>query len=290
MNISKAVITAAGKGQRTLPLQNLIDRDGTEKSVLQIVVEEALRGGIEEVCVVVRPGDEGAYSEVVGDHAGRLHFVHQATPLGYGHAVYCAREFVGQDPFLHLVGDHLYISRDMQGCAAELIEVASRESCSVSAVHATRENLLPYYGTVGVQRLSGRRNLFRVESVVEKPTPTHAEQHLIVPGLRAGYYLCFFGMHVLTPAVMDILGHLIAEQNDQKRVALSDALAILAHREQYLALETEHWRYDVGVKYGLMNAQLALALSGSERDQVLSSLLELLAIRELGASPQGAEL
>lgn len=290
MNISKAVITAAGKGQRTLPLQTLIDRDGTEKSVLQIVVEEALRGGIEEVCVVVRPGDEVSYAEVVGDHAGRLHFVHQTSPLGYGHAVYCAREFVGQDPFLHLVGDHLYISRDMQGSASELIEVASRESCSVSAVHATRENLLPYYGTVGVQRLSGRRNLFRVESVVEKPTPTHAEQHLIVPGLRAGYYLCFFGMHVLTPAVMDILGHLIAEHNDQKRVSLSDALSILAHREQYLALETEHWRYDVGVKYGLMNAQLALALSGNERDQVLSNLLELLAIRELGASPERAEL
>ncbi|MEM8486338.1 MAG: sugar phosphate nucleotidyltransferase [Bacteroidota bacterium] len=286
MNISKAVITAAGKGQRTLPLQTLIDRDGTEKSVLQIVVEEALRGGIEEVCVVVRPGDEVAYAEVVGDHAGRLQFVHQTSPLGYGHAVYCAREFVGHDPFLHLVGDHLYISRDTRGCAAQLIEVAQRENCSVSAVHATRENLLPYFGTVGVQRLSGRRNLFRVESVVEKPTPTHAEQQLIVPGLRAGYYLCFFGMHVLTSGVMDILGHLIAEKNEQSRVSLSDALTLLAHREQYLALETEDWRYDVGVKYGLMNAQLALALSGKERDQVLSNLLELLAIRELGTSPE----
>ncbi len=286
MNISKAVITAAGKGQRTLPLQTLIDRDGTEKSVLQIVVEEALRGGIEEVCVVVRPGDEVAYAEVVGDHAGRLQFVHQTSPLGYGHAVYCAREFVGHDPFLHLVGDHLYISRDTRGCAAQLIEVAQRENCSVSAVHATRENLLPYFGTVGVHRLSGRRNLFRVESVVEKPTPTHAEQQLIVPGLRAGYYLCFFGMHVLTSGVMDILGHLIAEKNEQARVSLSDALTILAHREQYLALETEDWRYDVGVKYGLMNAQLALALSGKERDQVLSNLLELLAIRELGTSPE----
>ena len=290
MNISKAVITAAGKGQRTLPLQTLIDRDGTEKSVLQIVVEEALRGGIEEVCVVVRPGDELAYAEVVGDHAGRLHFVHQTTPLGYGHAVYCAKEFVGNDPFLHLVGDHLYISRDISGCAAQLIEVAARESCSVSSVHATRENLLPYYGTVGVQRISGRRNLFRVESVTEKPTPTHAEQHLIVPGLRAGYYLCFFGMHVLTPAVMEILGQLLAERNEDARVSLSDALSVLAHREQYLALETDDWRYDVGVKYGLMHAQIALALSGKERDQVLSSLLELLAIRELGTSPEGAAL
>lgn len=289
MNITKAVITAAGKGQRTLPLQTLIDRDGTEKSVLQIIVEEALRGGIEEVCIVVQPGDEIAYAEVAGDHAGRLQFVHQEQSLGYGHAVYCARKFVGQDSFLHLVGDHLYISRETQNCVARLIDIASQQSCSVSAVHATRENLLPYFGTVGVQRLSGQRNLFRVESVVEKPTPTDAEQRLLVPGLRAGYYLCFFGMHVFTPTVMDILGHLLSD-NTKQRVTLSDALAILAHREQYLALETEDWRYDVGVKYGLMNAQLALALSGKERDHVLSNLLELLAHRELGTSPQGAVL
>ena len=288
MSITKAVITAAGEGQRTLPLQTLIDRDGMEKSVLQIIVEEALRGGVEEVCVVVRPGDEVAYAEVAGDHAGRLHFVHQKQSLGYGHAVYCAREFVGQDTFLHLVGDHLYINREMRSCASQLIEVAGKESCSVSAVHATRENLLPYFGTVGVQRLPGRRNLFRVENVVEKPTPTDAEQRLIVPGLRAGYYLCFFGMHVLTATVMDILGHLIGERGASGRVTLSDALALLARREQYLALETADWRYDVGVKYGLMNAQLALALSGKERDEVLSVLLELLAARELGTSPQGA--
>ena len=289
MNIDKAVITAAGRGQRTLPLQSVIDRDGTEKSVLQIIIEEALRGGIEDVCIVVRPGDETAYASVAGDHAGRLHFVHQESPLGYGHAVYCAREFVGNDPFLHLVGDHLYISREQRGCAAQLIEVAQKESCSVSAVHATRENLLPYFGTVGVHRLAGKRNLFRVEEVFEKPTPTYAEQRLVVPGLRSGYYLCFFGMHVLTPAVMDILGQCIAEKDGEKGVTLSDALARLAHREQYLALETEDLRYDVGVKYGLMEAQLALALSGKDRDQVLSSLLELLAERELGTSPQGAE-
>ena len=290
MNIKKAVITAAGKGQRTLPLQLLIDRDGTEKSVLQIVIEEALRGGIEDVCIVVQPGDEKAYAEVAGDHAGRLHFVHQAEPLGYGHAVYCAKDFVGQDPFLHLVGDHLYISRETQGCAEQLIEMARREACSVSAVHATRENLLPFFGTVGVQRLPGRRHLFRVEDVVEKPTPTFAEQQLIVPGLRAGYYLCFFGMHVLTPVVMDILGQCVNDAGARKPVTLSEALARLAHREQYLAMETEDLRYDVGVKYGLMQAQLALALSGKERDQVLSSLLEMLAMRELGGTSMEGDL
>jgi UTP--glucose-1-phosphate uridylyltransferase len=284
MKIAKAVITAAGEGQRTLPLQTLIDRDGMSKSILGIIVEEALRAGVEEICVVVRPGDEEPYATVAGDHAGRLHFVHQPEPLGYGHAVHCAKGFVGRDPFLHLVGDHLYVSRNDQGCAQQLVKVAQVEACAVSAVQATRESLLPYYGAVGGGRIAGRRDLYQVDTVIEKPTPTEAEQRLFVPGLRAGHYLCFFGMHVLTPTVSDILEQKIEAAGAQGGVTLSDAMAELPQREQYLALELPAWRYDVGVKYGLLTAQLALALNGKDRDQVLSLLLELLALRELGAN------
>lgn len=117
MHITKALITAAGRRQRTLPLQTLIDRDGVEKSVLRILVEEVIAAGVDDIGVVVRPGDEKAYADVAGEHAGRLHFIPQTEPLGYGHAVYCARAFTGDDPFLHLVGDHLYVSRESQGCA-----------------------------------------------------------------------------------------------------------------------------------------------------------------------------
>ncbi|MCG3212458.1 MAG: UTP--glucose-1-phosphate uridylyltransferase [Anaerolineae bacterium] len=283
MKITKAVITAAGRKQRTLPLQTLIDRDSAEKSVLGIIVEETLRAGVEEICVVVRPGDEAAYAAVAGDHAGRLHFVQQQDSLGYGHAIYCAKEFVGGDPFLHLVGDHLYVSRTEKGCAQQLVDVAQAENCAVSAVQATRESMLPYYGAVGGSRVPGRADLYRVETVIEKPTPTTAEQRLIVSGLRAGHYLCFFGMHVLTPTVLDILGRQIEAAGAAGGVTLSSALAELAQREQVLALEKQDWRYDVGVKYGLLTAQLALALNGQDRDEVLSRLLELLAVRELGA-------
>lgn len=284
MKINKAVITAAGRKQRTLPLQTLIDRDGAEKSVLQIIVEEVLRANVEEICIVVRPGDETAYAEVAGDHTGRLHFVQQPEPLGYGHALYCARYFVRNAPFLHLVGDHLYVSRGPKGCAQAVVEVAESEACTVSAVQATRESLLPYYGVAGGRRLPGRPDLYRVETVIEKPTPTEAEQRLIAPGLRAGHYLCFFGIHVLTPTVMDILSELIDAAGEQGGVTLSEALAQLAKQEQYLALEKTDWRYDVGVKYGLLTAQLALALSGKDRGEILSQLLELLALRELGLS------
>ena len=279
MHVSKAVITAAGRRQRTLPLQSIIDRDGVEKSVLRILVEEVLDAGIDEIGVVVRPGDETAYAAVVGDHAGRLHFIEQTDPLGYGHAVLCAQEFVGNDAFLHLVGDHLYVSNAEQGCAQRLVQVAEANDCAVSAVQATRESLLPYYGAIGGRRMAGQSDLYQIDTVVEKPTPTEAEQRLNVPGLRAGHYLCFFGMHVLTPTVMTILNAQLAEASHS--VPLAAALDELARREQYLALVQQAQRFDVGVKYGLLTAQIALALHGKDRDEVLTRLLELLAVREM---------
>jgi UTP--glucose-1-phosphate uridylyltransferase len=284
MDIKKAVITAAGRGERTLPLQTLIDRDGVEKPVLVILIEEVLRAGVEEICFVVRPGSERPYAEEAVEYAGRLQFVHQKEPLGYGHAVNCARDFVGDEPFLHLVNDHLYVSRGLEGCAQHLVQVAQLEKSAVSAVQATRENLLPIYGVVGGQRVRERTDLYRVETVMEKPTPTTAEQHLIVPGLRAGYYLCFFGMHVLTPTLFTILDELLDQVGASGGITLADALRMLAQREQLLALEMHDQRYNIGVKYGLMTAQIALALSGRDRDFVLSRLLELLAVRELGQS------
>lgn len=279
MQVTKAVITAAGPSQRTLPLQALIDRDGREKSVLRILIDEVIDAGIEEVCVVVCPGDEEAYAAVAGDHVGRLRFVRQVEARGYAHAVYCSRPLVGDAPFLHLVGDHLHVSSAAQGCARQVVEVAQAANCPVSAVQGTRESQLPYYGTVGGRRRPDRQDLYLIERVVEKPTPTEAEQDLAVPGLRAGHYLCLFGIHVFGPSLFEILEE--QEAAAKPGAGFSDALTELAAREEYLALEARGWRYDVGVRYGLLNAQLALALNGVDREQVLSQLLEILALRHL---------
>lgn len=281
MNVRKAVITLAGKNQRTLPLQTLVDRDGQEKSVLGVIVKEVLEAGIQEIGLVIRPGDEAALTRVASNHAGNLHFIPQVELQGYGHAIFCANDFVGDAPFLHLVGDHIYISRGEESFVQHLLRVAEREMCSVATVQPTREGLLPYYGVVGGQRLPEQPDLYRVETVVEKPTPTEAEQCLMVSGLRAGYYLCFFGMHVLRPTIMDVLQEQLETAVNPANVTLSSALHVLAQREQVLALEKRDWRYDLGVKYGLMTAQLALALSGQDRDYVLTKLVELLAAREL---------
>ena len=280
MRIRKAVITAAGPSQRGLPQQNLVDRDGVQKTALRIVIEEATSAGVEEVCIVHCPGDREAYAKAAGDVGARLTFVPQESPRGYGHAVYCAREFVAGDPFLHLVSDHLHISQTSLRCAQQVVQVAERENCAVSAVQATRESMLPYYGTVGGTRVSKQPDLYTIERGVEKPTPTEAEQSLIVPGLRAGRYLCFFGIHVLTPAVMDLLAELIEKSTPSDRLQLSDALNRLAGKERYLALEVRGQRYNIGVKYGLLMAQLALGFEGQDRDEILTLLVELLATRQ----------
>jgi UTP--glucose-1-phosphate uridylyltransferase len=281
MRVEKAVITAASRTQRTLPLQTLVDRDGEQKSVLSTLIEEALQAGIEDIGVVICPGDEAAYREAAGVHAERLHFLPQEEPLGYGHAVWCAREFVREEPFLHMIGDHVFLSGDRRGCAEQLAAVAAAQGCSVSGVQPTRESLLPYFGAVGGQRVPGAENLYLIDRVLEKPTPTVAEQLLLIPGLRAGHYLCFLGMHVLTPAVIHLLEEQIRSAPPAQRIELSPVLDALAGRERYLALEASWRRYPLDDRYGLLFAQLALALSGRDREEVLANLCEMLAQREI---------
>lgn len=278
MKIRKVLVTAANPRQRTLPLQTLIDQQGEPKSALRVVLEEAAGTGIEEFGVVVCPGDERAYAEACGDLRSRVRFIVQETARGYGHAVLCGRQFIGDDAFLHLVGDHLHVSRAAASCARQLLEVAAAENAPVSAVQPTRENQLTSFGAVGGRLVGGARPLYQVESVLEKPTPTIAEQQLIVPGLRAGFYLCFFGMHVLEPEIFGLL-------EEQQRAApdhplgLSPALHALAARRRYLAFSVAGLRFDIGAPYGLLFAQLALSLAGRDRDRVLTQLVELLAVR-----------
>jgi UTP--glucose-1-phosphate uridylyltransferase len=307
VHIKKAVITAAGRGARQYPASDtvqkamlpLVDRDGLTKPVLQIIAEEALQSGIEEICAVSAPGDEEYYrrhfrsyaenlqsafkgvswadeqAKRLGELEARLRFAVQPEPEGYGHAVWCAREFVGNESFLLLLGDHLYISSQRERCARQLLELAEAEECAVSAVQATREHLIHQYGTLTGKRLHDRPDVYVIDEIIEKPNPTLAELRLQVPGLRAGHFLCFFGMHVLTPTVFELLDDLVGRgERELGQVPLTTALNALARKEKYLALETRGARYNIGVKFGVVEAQIALALAGNDRDRMLALLLE----------------
>src|SRR5262245_6065059 len=162
----------------------LVDRDGLTKPVLQIIAEEALESGIEEICVVSAPGDEAVYrrhfrsyaenlrsafkgvewaeeqARRLDDLEKRLSFAVQPEPDGYGHAVWCARGFVSGQAFLLLLGDHLYISSEVRRCARQLLDLAAAEACAVSAVQATREHLIHQYGTLTGRRLPDRPDVY----------------------------------------------------------------------------------------------------------------------------------
>ena len=269
MHVRKAVITAAGPDQRQLPLQTLVDRDGAAKSALRILLDEAARAGVEEIGVVVHPADRERYAAAAGDPGPRLAFVPQSEARGYAHALVCARDFVG---------DHLWIASGERGAAQELVAVAESETAAVSAVQSTRESHLKLYGAIGGTRISGRGDLYEIDAVIEKPTPTEAEQKLFVPGLRAGHYLCFFGMHVLPASIFRHIDLELAAAAPA-RPSLSGALARLLGKEKWLACEVNARRFNLGEKYGLLTAQLALGLAGKDRDDVLTQLTDLLAQR-----------
>jgi UTP--glucose-1-phosphate uridylyltransferase len=276
--IRKAVITAAGPSQRRLPLQALTDRNGESKPALAIILDEMLSAGIEQVGLIVSPADRSAYESVLAAYVKSLVFIEQAMPGGYGHAVLCGREFVGGESFLLQVSDHLYVSHAEKSCTRQLLDVAEAESCAVSAVQATHEGQLRFFGTVAGSLRPGRQGLYQIDNVIEKPTPTVAEQQCVVPGLRSGHYLCFFGMHVLTPTVFTLLAEDAAALAPGNKLGLSPALARLATRESYLAAELAGRRSDLEAQFGVLRAQIALGLNGSARTEVLALLAEELAI------------
>lgn len=276
MKIKKAVITAASLEQSLLPLNMITDAHGKTCSVLGVSVQEAVSAGAEEVCIIVQPGSAEPYQAAVGDTLANLHFVNQTLQQGYGAAVYAAREFIDNAPFLHLVADHVFVGENGHSCASQVVSMAEANECSVSGVQATHESLLRHFGTVGGTKMLGESKVYKVNALREKPTPTEAEQYLMVSGLRAGYYLCFFGIHVLTPAIMPLLEDAL-NRDPTATVGLTPVLAELTSRERFLAVEVHGRRFPLDIPYGLLHAQLALALSGRDRDRVLTGLCELLA-------------
>lgn len=265
----KAVITAAGPGQRHLLHQTLATPDNRRPSIGDFLLE-LLGDSVGEAAIVIPAGATAHFEQLFSNAKIVVRLIEQNEPRGYAHAILQARDFVGDNSFIHLVGDHFYLANqgDSRSLVDELVQLHEAEKCSVSAVSPTREALLPYFGAVGGPAL--RPSVFHVETVLEKPTPTEAERSLHAAGIRQGHYLCFFGIHVFTPGLMSILA-------ESTETSLSTALQTLARRERYLAAIIPGRRFDIGSKYGLLQAQLALGLRGADRDEILTMMLELTA-------------
>src|SRR5215203_6188264 len=192
--VRKAVITAAGRGTRQYPASSavqkemfpLVDRDGLTKPVIQIIGEEAIDSGIEELCIITQPGEEQLYreyfrrldddtvkafrgkdwaileSEKLAEFGERLHFAEQHTPEGFGHAVYQAKQFVGDEPFLLLLGDHVYISDVKDRCARQLIKVYEQYMLdTVTGVQPTVERQLHLFGTIRGNPIDPAKGIYK---------------------------------------------------------------------------------------------------------------------------------
>lgn len=310
--VRKAVITAAGRGTRQYPASSavqkemfpLVDRDGLTKPVIQIIGEEAIESGIEEICIVTPPGEEKIYrdyfrrldeqaGQAFGGHdwailAGeklhrfgeRLHFAEQDSPEGFGHAVYQARRFVADDPFLLLLGDHIYISNTIDRCALQLLRVFEQNDVdAVTAVQPTLERQLHFFGVIRGSPIDPNREIYRAERIVEKPSIDLARAHLTTPGLPAGNFLAHFGMHVFSPGIFQSLEYLIqSNQRHQGEIQLTAAQEHLRQTTgRYLCAIIQGQRYDTGIPYGLMETQLALALNGIHRAEICEAIVRILA-------------
>ncbi len=263
----------AGPGHRDIPLQHITTGEGTTRHVAALQIEEILRAGVRHLALIMAPGSEPFFEVLRSQFGECLTRIEQPKPEGFGQAILCAETWVGAEPFILQVCDHVFVSQVAESCTEQLISVAAREGCSVSAVRATPENQLPYFGVVGALRVANTPDLYTVSTVFEKPTPTVAEELCMVPGIRQGFYLGLFGNHVLTPRIFGIL----KEQRSAQaagRLGLTEALAVLANREKYLAREVRGLRLDLEGPFGLLRAQVALALHGPRRDEVLELLLE----------------
>lgn len=305
--VRKAVITAAGRGTRHYPASAavqkemfpLVDRDGLTKPIIQIIIEEAIDSGIEEICIVTQPGGEGIYrnyfrpldfpagdsfrgkewaieqSVTLGQIGQRLHFVIQSSPDGFGHAVFQARDFVGDEAFLLLLGDHVYVSDVNERCARQLMSVFEQHSLdAVTAVQLESEAALHLFGVIKGEPMDATKGLYRAVRIVEKPPLEAARKELLTPGLPTGSHLAHFGMHVFSPRIFDSLEFLIRNNvREDGEIQLTAAQEHLRqHCESYWAVVIDGKRYDAGIPLGLIETQLGLALSGTYRAQVLEAI------------------
>jgi UTP-glucose-1-phosphate uridylyltransferase len=288
--VRKAVIPAAGFGTRLFPATKavkkeffpIVDRDGIAKPALLLIIEEALRAGIEKVIVVVQPEDLDsfrsffevqvtpenydklpphlqAYADRILEVGRHLSFVIQPVQEGFGHAVYMAREEVGVEPFLLMLGDHLYRSDNGTPCARQLVEAYNCSGVSVVGLRRTPEAEIVKFGTVAGQWVEEGR-LLHVSSLAEKPAPEYARANLRVAGLPEGEYLTLFGQYIVNPKLFDYLGEQITGNvREHGEFQLTSALEKLRQEDGFLGLVMDGRCFDIGVPEGYLNTLASLS-------------------------------
>ena len=290
--IRKAVIPLAGHGVRMLPatravrkaLFPIVDVRGRVCPVLQLIIEEAVNAGIEEIGLVIAPEDEalirayfsrlpGPLKSVIGNRADlltaaespgalseKLTFITQDRPRGFGDAVLRAKAWIGGDPVLVMLGDHLYLSGEDRCCARQLLDAYAELQAPVSGVIRKSVDEISRFGTVSGRPVPRWNGLYELDTAVEKPEPDLARERLRVEGMPADTYLCWFGLHAMTPDIFDCLAKMEGGGTmDNGELQLTGAQAMLATQRAYFALEINGDHFDTGSPEGYVEAVAAFA-------------------------------
>lgn len=276
--VRKALIPAAGFGTRLFPASKatkkelfpIIDGEGIAKPAILLIVEEALRAGIEEIIIIVQENDLDAfqsffnvqitienynklpphfqeYSRRILEIGRRVTFVTQRNQEGFGHAVLCAREAIGDEPFLLMLGDHLYRSKGEKSCAEQLTDAYNEHGISVLGLRRSPEEKIANFGTAtGTWLEEGR--LLNVTEFAEKPTLDYARSNLRVAGLGENEYLTVFGQYIIKPQIFGYLEeHVRHNVRERGEFQLTSALDRLRQEEGFLGLIVDGQRYDIGL-------------------------------------------
>jgi UTP-glucose-1-phosphate uridylyltransferase/mevalonate kinase len=276
--VRKAVIPAAGFGTRLFPASKalkkelfpIIDRDGRAKPVIMVIIEEAIRSGIEEICLIVQKDDQAIFEDFfccpprpenmnklskesrkylhyIMELGHRISFVIQDTQDGFGHAVYCAKEWVGNEPFLLMLGDHLYATDNDVPCAQQLMRVYEKTRESVVGLRVTPADEIHLYGcTAGVWK--DDQSILSITEFIEKPGVEDAQSRLQVEGLEEGFYLALFGQYILKPDIFKLLEENITHNLREKgEFQLTSCLDRLRQEDGFSGYIVKGRRFDVGV-------------------------------------------
>jgi len=278
LKVRKALIPAAGFGTRLFPatkatkkeLFPIIDRDGVAKPAILLIVEEAIQAGIEEVIIIVQkddledfksffntqisienynklPSQFQDYSRRILEMGQKVKFIVQNSQEGFGHAVYSAREAIGDEPFLLMLGDHIYRANGQVSCAQQLIEAYQRQNTSIVGLRLTPEEKIANFGTVTGVWLEGNR-LLNITEFAEKPTLEYARNNLQIKDLNPGEYLTVFGQYILKPEIFDFLAVNINNNvRERGEFQLTGALDRLRQTDGFSGLVMDGRRFDIGL-------------------------------------------
>ncbi|HEU5140658.1 MAG TPA: UTP--glucose-1-phosphate uridylyltransferase GalU [Bacillales bacterium] len=293
MKIRKAVIPAAGLGTRFLPATKAQPKEMlpiVDKPTIQYIVEEAVASGIEDVLIITGRG-----KRAIEDHFDRMaeleqqlekknkldlletvrksnnmvdiHYIRQKTPAGLGHAVYCARKFIGDEPFAVLLGDDI-VQNEGKPCLKQMIELYDQYEAPVIGVQSVPDDQVHRYGIVEYDSYAD--HTYKVKNLVEKPAREQAPSNIAI-----------MGRYILTPDIFQVLAETAPGRGGE--IQLTDALQTLSRNRDVLAYEFQGKRYDVGEKFGFIKTMIEFALDRDDlREDMEEYLIELAKTRFKG--------